>query len=59
MHETSSDRLDQGLRVEGVRRRLDNKPTVERTWLPDEGAVLAALRVVLGLQKQPSFGQEA
>jgi hypothetical protein len=40
-------------------KQLDSRPKVERTYVPDEGALLAALRVVLGLPKQASFGQEA
>jgi hypothetical protein len=39
-------------------RRLESEPTIERHYVPDEGAVLAALRVVLGLQRRIDPGQE-
>ena len=53
--------MEEGLREILVpsKRALDNRPKIERSCVPDEGAMLAALRVVLGLPKQPSFGQEA
>jgi hypothetical protein len=34
-------------------KRLANPPEVERVWTPDRNAMLAALRVVLGLPKTP------
>lgn len=33
-------------------RRLESEPTIERHYVPDEEAVLAALRLVLGLPKR-------
>ena len=39
-------------------RRLESEPTIERHYVPDEGAVLAALRVVLGLQRRLDPFQE-
>ena len=33
--------------------RLDNRLVVERVWTPDRNAMLAALRIVLGLPKTP------
>jgi len=37
---------------------LANSPEVVRVYDPDREAMRAALRVVLGLPKRPSFGQE-
>jgi hypothetical protein len=39
-------------------KRLANTLAAERTYTPDREAMRAALRVVLGLPKRPSFGQE-
>ena len=40
-----------------MRERLDTPLAIERTYDPDESAMLAALRVVLGLPKQlPDIG---
>jgi hypothetical protein len=36
----------------GDAKRLDDNPTVERSYDPDRSAMLAALRVVLGLPKR-------
>lgn len=41
------------------RRRLESWPLLERHYVPDETAVLAALRVVLGLPKHLVSSQEA
>jgi hypothetical protein len=39
--------------------RLDNRLVVERVWTPDRNATLAALRLILGLQRPlPKTGQE-
>jgi hypothetical protein len=35
------------------KRRLDSSPVIERQYVPNETAVLAALRVVLGLPQRP------
>jgi hypothetical protein len=37
--------------VTGARRRLARPLEIERTWAPDREAMLATLRVVLGLPK--------
>jgi hypothetical protein len=44
------------------RRRLANRPVIERTWTADREAMAAALRVVLGLPKvlpSPAGGGKA
>lgn len=39
--------------------RLDNRLVVERVWTPDRNAMLAALRLILRLQRPlPKTGQE-
>jgi len=38
--------------------RVANPPQIERVYAPDHEAMRQALRVVLGLPKRPSFGQE-
>ncbi len=40
-------------------RRLEQWPLLERHYVPDEAAMLAALRLVLGLPQRPAFSQEA
>ena len=35
-----------------VRHRLAIQPEIERSWTPDQAAMVAALRVVLGLPRQ-------
>jgi len=40
------------------RKGLAKSLAVERVYTPDREAMRAALRVVLGLPKRPSFGQE-
>ena len=44
--------------VEKKNRRLEPKATIERHYVPDEAAVLAALRLVLGLPRHLESGQE-
>jgi hypothetical protein len=39
-------------------RRLESWPVLERHYVPDEAAMLAALRCALGLPKRPAFSQE-
>jgi hypothetical protein len=39
-------------------RQLDKRPKVERSYVPDEAAVLQALRVVLGLPRRLPASQE-
>jgi hypothetical protein len=42
------------------RSRLANPLPTERTWCPDHDAMLAALRVVLGMPKRPvSYRKES
>ena len=48
----------QQLRSGPSKRALATVPQVERYYVPDEAAMLNALRIALGLQKRP-FGQEA
>jgi hypothetical protein len=38
-------------------RGLDNNPQVERYYVPEQTAMLAALRAVLGLRRVPAAGK--
>jgi hypothetical protein len=40
------------------KRRVESEPTIERHYVPDEVAVLAALRVVIGLARRLDSSQE-
>lgn len=45
--------IDQDKPQAGRADRLANLPHLERKWCPEEEAMLAALRLVLGLPRRP------